>query len=445
MRYVPNSSPATQERMLNALGLKGLDDLFTQVPGDIRQKKELSLLEPYSEPALISHIKKLSDDTANVTDYVSFLGAGAYYHYIPAAINHILLRPEFFTAYTPYQPEISQGTLQAMFEYQTLICELTGMEAANASMYDGASSLAEAILMAMRVTKRKKALISRAVHPEWRQAAQTYIYEGGRSLVEVPYSPEGTTDLGQTLPLLDETVAALAVQSPNFFGCLEDLKTLAEAAHQAGALFITAIAEPISLGIIKPPGELGADIVAGEGQSLGIPLSFGGPHLGIFAVKKEYLRSMPGRIVGETADVHGKRGYVLTLSTREQHIRREEATSNICTNHGLCALAATVYLSLLGKEGLRELALMNLSKAHYAKEAARARPGVKIKFSGPTFNEFVLEPSSKPQEVQARLAEERIWAGLDLARFYPELGGCLLLCFTEMVSKSDIDRLISAL
>jgi len=355
-------------------------------------------------------------------------------------------RSEFYTAYTPYQPEISQGTLQAIFEYQTLMCQLTGMEVSNASMYDGASSLAEAGLMAQRITKRKKILLSQTIHPEYRRVIQTYIDPHQQEIVLIPYKKnEGRTDEEVLGDLLNGEVSSVVIQSPNFFGVIEDLHRIGEKVHQAGGLMIVGFSEAIAYGILTPPGEIGADIIGGEGQSLGIPLSFGGPYLGIFTTREKFVRNMPGRLVGETVDLEGKRGFVLTLATREQHIRRERATSNICTNEGLCALMATVFLSCLGKEGLRELAMMNLSKTEYAKKILSGIRGCKLAYSSPTFNEFVLQVEGDPEEILNKLKKRRILGGLSLARFYPELNHHLLVTVTEMNTKEEIDLLGEAL
>jgi len=370
-----------------------------------------------------------------------FIGAGAYYHFIPAVVSHLVSRSEFSTAYTPYQPEISQGTLQAIFEYQTLMCQLTGMEVSNASMYDGASSLAEAVLMAHRITKRRKVLLSQAVHPEYRRVIQTYIDPDQQEIILVPYQKkEGRTDEKVLLELLKEDVSAVVIQSPNFFGVIEDLQRIGEKIHDYGGLMIVGFSEAVAYGILQPPGATGADIVAGEGQSLGIPVSYGGPYLGIFATLETFVRNMPGRLVGETIDLEGKRGFVLTLATREQHIRRERATSNICTNEGLCALMATVFLSCFGKEGLKELAMMNLSKSEYAKKVISRVHGCKLNFTAPTFNEFVLRVEKEPEEVLEKLRKERILGGLALEKFYPELDHHLLVTVTEMNRKEEIDR-----
>jgi glycine dehydrogenase subunit 1 len=435
IRYIPHTEEDIR-KMLDALGLKKLEDLFQAIPKEYRLSKPLNLSEPLSEPDLLRHIQGLQ-----VPMMSGFIGAGAYYHFIPAVVSHLVSRSEFCTAYTPYQPEISQGTLQAIFEYQTLMCQLTGMEVSNASMYDGASSLAEAVLMAHRVTKRRKILLSQAVHPEYRRVIQTYIDPDQQEIILVPYQKkEGRTDEEVLLDLFKEDVSAVVIQSPNFFGVIEDLQRIGERIHDCGGLLIVGFSEAVAYGILQPPGAMGADIVAGEGQSLGIPVSYGGPYLGIFATLETFVRNMPGRLVGETIDLEGKRGFVLTLATREQHIRRERATSNICTNEGLCALMATVFLSCLGKEGLKELAMMNLSKAEYVKKIVSRIRGCKLNFIGPTFNEFVLRIEKEPEEVLEKLRKERILGGLPLEKFFPELDHHLLVTVTEMNRKEEIDR-----
>ena len=435
IRYIPHTEEDIR-KMLDALGLKKLEDLFQAVPKEYRLSKPLNLPEPLSEADLLRHFQGLQ-----VPMMSGFLGAGAYHHFIPAVVSHLVSRSEFSTAYTPYQPEISQGTLQAIFEYQTLMCQLTGMEVSNASMYDGASSLAEAVLMAHRITKRRKVLLSQAVHPEYRRVIQTYIDPDQQEIVPVPYQKkEGRTDEKVLLDLLKEDVSAVVIQSPNFFGVIEDLQCIREKIHDCGGLMIVGFSEAVAYGILQPPGAMGADIVAGEGQSLGIPVSYGGPYLGIFATLETFVRNMPGRLVGETIDLEGKRGFVLTLATREQHIRRERATSNICTNEGLCALMTTVFLSCLGKEGLKELAMMNLSKTEYAKKGISRIRGCKLNFTGPTFNEFVLRIEKEPEEVLEELRKERILGGLPLEKFYPELDHHLLVTVTEMNRKEEIDR-----
>jgi glycine dehydrogenase subunit 1 len=439
-RYIPHTKEDCRN-MLETIGLKKVEDFFASIPKKYRLSKPLSLPDPLSEPDLFRHLQGLQSQIFSGAHWSCFLGGGAYHHFIYTVVSAITSRSEFYTAYTPYQPEISQGTLQAIFEYQTLMCQLTGMEVSNASMYDGASSLAEAVLMAQRITKRKKVLLSEAVHPEYRRVIQTYIDPHQQEIVLIPYQKhEGRTDEEVLGNLLNGEVSSVVIQSPNFFGVIEDLHRIGEKVHQAGGLMIIGFSEAIAYGLLRPPGEIGADIIAGEGQSLGIPISFGGPYLGIFTTREKFVRSMPGRLVGETVDLEGRRGFVLTLATREQHIRRERATSNICTNEGLCALMATVFLSCLGKEGLRELAMMNLSKTEYAKKVISRIRGCKLAFSSPTFNEFVIRIEGKPEEILNKLKKERILGGFSLTRFYPELNHHLLITVTEMITKEEIDR-----
>lgn len=440
LRYIPHTEEDCQE-MLGAIGSKTIEDLFEIIPKEYRLSKPLNLPNPVSESDLISHLESLQSPILS-----SFLGAGAYRHFIPVVVSAMTSRSEFYTSYTPYQPEISQGTLQAIFEYQTLMCQLTGMEVSNASMYDGASSLAEAVLMAHRITRRKKVLLSEAIHPEYRRVIQTYIDPEQQEIVLVPYlKDEGRTDEKALFDHLNGDVSAVVIQSPNFFGVVEDLGKISERVHQEGGLMIVGFSEAVAYGILKPPGEFGADIVAGEGQSLGIPLSYGGPYLGIFTSRERFIRNMPGRLVGETVDLEGRRGFVLTLATREQHIRRERATSNICTNEGLCALMATVFLSCLGKIGFKELGMMNLSKTEYAKKIVSGISGLRLAFSSPTFNEFVLRIEGKPERVLEKLKEKRILGGFSLARFYPELHHHILVTVTEMNTKEEIDKWAEAL
>ncbi len=391
-------------------------DLFSDIPASVRLKQALTLPAALSEPELLSELKKQSGQNR---ESPFFLGAGSYRHFIPSAVRHIVGRSEFYTAYTPYQAEASQGTLQAIYEYQSMICSLTGMDVANASMYDGATALAEAAFMACRVTGRKKVAVSAAVNPLYRQVLRTYCSAADIELAEIAYDPKS----GLTEKLSpDGATACVIIQQPNFFGNIEPVDNLADRIHSSGALFVACV-DPISLGLLKAPGDHGADIVVGEGQSLGNPQSFGGPGLGLFAAKKDFVRQMPGRIVGATVDLEGKRGFTLTLSTREQHIRRERATSNICSNQALCALAAAAYLSLLGSSGLRTVAGLCLQKTNYLKAALKDR----VVWKGKTFKEFVVRTKSA--------------AGLDLGPFYPELKGCRLVCVTELAGKGDIERL----
>jgi glycine dehydrogenase subunit 1 len=437
MRYLPNS-PAERAAMLEATGHKSLEELFAQIPDELKLQGRLNLPGPLSEPEILEFFRQAASESAR--DYVSLLGAGAYAHYRPVSIDALLARGEFFTAYTPYQAEIAQGTLQAMFEFQTLMTQLTGMEVSNASLYDGSTATTEATLMAMRITRRERVVVARTVHPEYRQVLETYVRHQGVEVVEVNYSPSGQLDLSQLDAALRRETAAVVIQSPNFFGPIEPTGTIAEIAHRHNSLLIVTITEPLSLGIVKPPDD--ADIVCGEAQSFGLPVSFGGPFVGFLATREKYVRQMPGRLVGQTQDTEGQRGFVLTLATREQHIRREKATSNICTNQSLCALAATIYLCLLGKKGLRTLAEHNLAKAHYAAQQLRTVPGTARPFGAPHFNEFVVRVPGNVEELLAALREQNILGGLNLQRFYPELANHLLVCVTETVSKEAIDRMV---
>ncbi len=439
-RFIPHTEDDCRQ-MLKDIGVSSIEDLFESIPEAFRLSSPLRLPEPLSEPELINLFRALEPQV-----FTSFLGAGAYRHFIPSVVQKLASRSEFYTAYTPYQAEISQGTLQAIFEYQSLMCQLTAMEVSNASMYDGATSLAEAALMAYRITRRPNILISMAVHPEYRKVLETYIDHDTQNLIKVPYNNDtGQTDMDFIFNQINDDLNAVIIQSPNFFGVIEDLTNLAEEIHKKGGLLILGFSEAISYGILKPPGFWGADIVFGEGQSLGIPLSYGGPYLGIFTTRERFVRNMPGRIVGETVDMEGERGFVLTLATREQHIRREKATSNICTNEGLCALMATIFLSCLGKEGLRELALMNLSKAEYAKKLFSKLEDVRLKFLAPTFNEFVIELNSDPEDVLIRLRKEGIIGGLPLKRYYPELDRDILITVTEMNKREEIEHLVETI
>ena len=425
--------------MLHVVGAESLDDLFSMIPEDCRRTEDLNLPEPLTEWELNDLMGVLSESMAVGPEYKVFAGAGSYEHYIPATVSSLLGRSEFLTSYTPYQPEMSQGTLQAIYEYQTLVGQLLGMEVANASLYDGASALAEALLMAARITRRKKVAISSLIHPLYRRVVQTYFEPTGYEVVKLPYVEDGGTDLSPIGGMDD--LAAVAVQSPNFFGCIEDLQVIGEKAHEKGALFITSFTEPLAYGLLKNPGTQGADIACGEGQSLGIPQSFGGPALGMFASKMKYVRNMPGRLVGQTVDRDGKRGFVLTLATREQHIRREKATSNICTNNSLCAIAAAMYMASVGGSGIRELARLNHDKAEYLKSELK-RAGFKIGFERPTFNEFVVEFPAGFESIYERLLERKIVAGIPLVSYYPELINHYLLCVTETRSREDMDALV---
>jgi len=442
--YIANNEKDIAE-MLKEIGIESVEELFSSIPPELKLKKSLNLPSQLSEMDLLEHTNILSKKNLNLNNYISFLGGGIYNHYIPSVVNHLIGRSEFYTSYTPYQPEMSQGTLQVIFEYQTLICMLTGMEVSNASMYDGASATAEAVLMAMRVKGKRKAIVSRALHPEYRKVIKTYLDFGQREMVECPVDERGVTDIDALKSSVDDSVACVVIQFPNFFGILEDLEELERIIHSKGALFICVFTEPLTFGFIKPPGEYNADIVCGEGQSLGIPPGFGGPGLGILTCKKEFIRNMPGRIVGETVDVKGRRAYVLTLSAREQHIRREKSTSNICTNHGLCALAATVYMSYLGKSGLKKLSLINLSLADYVKKELFRVKGVQLKFNMPTFNEFVIQIEKSIQGIIEAMYREMIFPGIPLGRFYPELSNCILVTVTEKNSMVEIEKLCNCI
>jgi len=444
MRYLPHTDEDVRQ-MLDVIGVPSTEDLFVGVPAAVRLQRPLDLPASVAESELLRELGRLAQDNATSATFSSFLGGGAYDHFIPAVVDHLISRSEFYTAYTPYQPEISQGTLQAIFEFQTLVCQLTGMDVANASMYDGASACAEAVLMAARTTRRKKVVLSAALHPEYRATVATYCRHLEMELVEVPFDASGRTPTAQWERFLDEETAAVVTGYPNFFGVIEDLAAQAQAARSFGARTVAVVQEPIALGLLKSPGELGADIVVGEGQSFGIPLAFGGPYLGFFAARKADLRAMPGRLVGQTVDREGRRGFVLTLSTREQHIRREKATSNICSNEGLCALMATIYLSLLGKKGIREVAEQNAAKAAYARQRIAALEGYNVPFSAPTFNEFVVESREDAATVLARLEEKGILGGIALDPHYAEMPKRFLVCVTEQNSREEIDALVAAL
>jgi glycine dehydrogenase subunit 1 len=437
MRYLPHTSEEISS-MLKLLGADSLDSLFPTVPSDCWRTRPMDIPGPLTEWELNGLMVSLSETVATAPDYKLFLGAGRYEHYIPYAMSFLLSRSEFVTGYTPYQPELSQGTLQAIYEYQTLTARLLGMEVANASLYDGASALAEALLMAIRVTHMKRVAVSSLVHPYYRQVVQSYFRPTGYEVVELPRLENGRTDIS----FLDgmDNLAAVAVQSPNFFGCIEDLQTLGDKVHHKDALFVTCFTEPLAYGLFKSPGSAGADIVCGEGQSLGIPQSFGGPGLGMFASRMKHVRNMPGRLVGQTVDLDGRRGFVLTLSTREQHIRREKATSNICTNNSLCAVAAAMYMASLGGSGFRELARLNHDKAEYLK-GALSKGSFRIPFESPTFNEFVAESPLGFESTYRGLLQKKTVAGLPLAPYYPELENHYLFCATETKTKKDLDDL----
>ncbi len=437
MRYLPKSDSERCE-MLASMGLRSTEDLFSHLPEELRMKRPLDIPPGQSEYEIIEYFRERAAENAN--GYACFLGAGVYQHFRPVIVDSLISRGEFLTAYTPYQPEISQGTLTSIFEFQTMICQLTGMEVANASMYDGSTALPEAVMMACRVTGRLRAVVARTVHPEYREVHRTYARYQGLPVVEAPYDREtGLLNLKRLEKLVDEDTAAVVVQNPNFFGCIEAVREAAAIAHSRGALLVVMFTEAVSLGILEPPVD--ADIVAGELQSFAISPSYGGPYAGVLAAKEKYIRQMPGRLAGETKDQNGNRAYCLTLATREQHIRREKATSNICTNQALIALMATVYMSVFGKQGLRELAEQNLAKAHYLAGELEKR-GARPRFAAPFFNEFVVDCGGRrAPSVNRRLLKNRIVGGLELKRFYPELRNCLLLCATETTRREEMDRL----
>ena len=431
--------------MLEAIGLGSAEALFESIPENLRLQRPLNTPAAFSEIELLDRFEQMGARNAGARR-ISFMGGGAYSHYIPTIVDHILSRSEFFTAYTPYQPEISQGTLQTIFEFQTLVCQLTGMEVANASMYDGSTALAEAVLMAERVTRRSKAIASSAAHPQYLEVIRTYVQHAGIHL-ELAEFDEKTGQSWQALAeAIDDSTAALVVQSPNFFGCVEDLSALADAAHAKGALLIVAVTEAMSLGLLKSPGACGADIVVAEGQSFGVPLSFGGPYVGLFATREKYARQIPGRLVGQAYDKQGRRGFVLTLATREQHIRREKATSNICTNEGLIALAATVYLETMGRRGIQEAAHQCAQKAAFTAHAIAGLKGYSLPFTGPYFNEFVVRGPDKAVDLLARLGQARgIDGGIALSRFMSDRPNDFLVCVTETNSRVQIDALVEGL
>lgn len=439
MTYVPHT-PEEVEAMLSRVGAAKVGDLFESIPAGLREGATLKLPPALSEPALLRYLEGLAERNLPASQVASFLGAGAYQHWIPAVVDSLVARSEFSTAYTPYQGEISQGTLQAIYEFQTLVCQLLGMEVSNASVYDGASAVAESALMAMRVTRgRRRILASAGLHPSYRRVLETYTRGLEAEIEWLPLAADGAT----RAPEIREEVACVIVQSPNFFGCVEDLRPFSRLAHEHGALLVAATSEPLSLAILRPPGALGADIACGELQSFGVPLSFGGPSVGFMATRRKLVRQLPGRLVGETLDASGERGFVLTLTTREQHIRRARATSNICTNQGLMALRATIYLALLGRTGLRRLALANLSLAHHTKQRL-AEVGLARMHRAPFFNEFVVRVPELARRLE-RLEVEGVLGGLNLERVDADRRDQLLVCVTEMNGREDIDQLVRGL
>jgi glycine dehydrogenase subunit 1 len=440
MRYLPKS-PAERRKMLAAIGVPSIDELFASIPEQFRLKAPLRLPAALSEHEIIKYFRERAAE--NSFGYTSFLGAGVYNHLRSVVTDALIQRGEFLTSYTPYQAEISQGTLQAIFEFQTLMCELTGMEVANASMWDGSTATTEAVLMAERLTGRHRVVVARSLHPEYRQVLDTYTRNLGLEIHEVGFTTTGQIDAAQLEKLIDDKTAAIVVQTPNFLGVIEQVPQLAELAHAKGALVVAAITEGVSLGAVRPP--TGADIVAMEAQSFGLAPSYGGPYAGVIATRDKFVRQMPGRLAGETVDTEGRRGYVLTLATREQHIRREKATSNICTNQALCALAVTIHLCLFGKEGLKELADQNIAKARFALGELEKIPGVKRAFSGPFFNEFVVELPRSVKMVNAELLREKIIGPLPLGSFYPDLTKRALFCVTETTTRAEIERMTAAI
>ncbi len=442
MRYIPHTE-ADVARMLDAIGVDSVEALFEAVPEKLRLRRPLALAAALSEQELLAQLDALAARNAHTGSHDWFLGAGTYAHFTPSAVDAIASRSEFSTAYTPYQAEIAQGTLQAIFEWQTMIAGLTGLEVANASLYDGASAAAEGALMAMRTTRRTRVVLSAGLHPHYAEVVRTYLAGLGAEVALAERAADGRSQ--PLTALVDAATACVVLQQPAFLGCIEDVAAAAEVTRAHDARLVVVVAEALSLALLRPPGECGADLACGEAQSFGVPMGLGGPHLGFLATRQRFVRQLPGRLVGETVDAEGRRGFVLTLSTREQHIRRERATSNICTNQGLCLLMATVYLALLGPVGLRRLARRNLEKAEYAKARVRATPGLSLPLAAPTFNEFVVGVPDSAEAALARAAERRIVGGLDLEPFAPELGPAVLVCTTELASREAIDRLVAAL
>lgn len=434
-RYLPMTEEDKQA-MLQAIGVKTVEELFEDIPEKVRFQGEYQIKKAKSETELMKELSTLAAKNKDMKSYASFLGAGVYDHYMPVIVDHVISRSEFYTAYTPYQPEISQGELQAIFEFQTMICELTGMGIANSSMYDGGTSLAEAAMLAAGQTKKKKVIVSKAVHPESRAVLSTYAKGQYIEVIEAPVK-DGVTDIEKLQQLMTEDVAAVIVQYPNFFGQIEPLKQIEPIAHTGKSMFIVS-ANPLALGALTPPGKLGADIVVGDAQPFGIPAAFGGPHCGYFAVTKKLMRKVPGRLVGQTVDEDGRRGFVLTLQAREQHIRRDKATSNICSNQALNALAASVAMTALGKKGVKEMAIQNIQKANYARKVLEDL-GVQIAFDGPIFNEFVVRLNKPFEEVNKALLQKGMIGGYHLGRDYSELENHMLVAVTELRTKEEID------
>jgi glycine dehydrogenase subunit 1 len=443
MNFVPNTD-SDRRKMMDFLNVDSIHELFSDIDDSLKIQGSLNLPHPLSEIEISRHMKEMARSCQEVPQNLGFLGAGSYNHFIPSVVSHLASRGEFLTSYTPYQAEMSQGMLQSIFEFQSMICELTGMEVANASMYDGATAMTEAAIMASRITERRRIVVSKAVHPEYRQVLATYSNAYGLDVTEVGCA-DGLTDLGDLQNKMDDNTAVAIIQSPNFFGAIENQKEIGEVVHKKDSMFVSTIAEPISLGLLKPPGDLGADMVVGEGQALGNRLSFGGPHLGFMTTKREFLKKIPGRISGLTVDRKGDSGFILTLQTREQHVRRERATSNICTNQAANALAATIYMALLGKRGFSEVAKICAHKAHYAQKRISEIQGFNPTFSAPFFNEFAIVCPSSPREINSALLKRNILGGLKLGRYYKDHDSSMLFCTTELNSKEGIDRLVDAL
>ena len=444
MRYIPNT-PQDIGEMLQIIGVDSIADLFKQIPEAGRLNRPLDLPEALCEPDLVAHMKELADNNT-LPSIPAFVGAGVYAHVSPSAVDHLLHRGEFFTAYTPYQAELSQGTLQVIFEFQTMIAELLGTEVANASLYDGSTGMSEGIMMAKRITRRSKVLVSGTVHPEYRQVAETYNEGLGSILETVPMGTDGRTDIEAMRTAMSKEVACIVVQTPNFFGCLEEVKTLADLAHEHGALLVAVNNEPTAFGIIESPGEAGADIVAGEGQGLGLPVNLGGPHCGLLGTRKKYIRQMPGRLCGRSKDKNGRDGFVLTLSTREQHIRREKATSNICTNQGLMALAVCIYLTLMGPKGLEHVSRTNLGLMHHFRSRVNASSRLQLAFpDSPVYNETLVLVEGDAKKVIDAIESKGILAGVPVGDHYAGLTNGLLVNVTERHTAEHVDALISAL
>lgn len=443
MDYIPNTQH-DKEIMMKEMGISSFEALLEDIPRTLREFS-LPLHHGLSEPQVFNILKNLSEENISTNKCISFLGAGAYEHYIPSIVDHLASRSEFYTCYTPYQPEVSQGTLQVIYEYQTLMCELTGMDISNASLYDGSTALAEAALLAIHLKEKNKIICSRAIHPEYRQVLRTYAKGLRTEIIEIG-TPDGTMDINQLEKAMDDKTAAVLVQSPNFFGCIEDMQTISDITHKYDTLFVACV-NPISLGLLRPPGEYNADIAVGEAQVLGNYLNYGGPYLGFFTIKKDLLRRMPGRIAGETVDRRGRRCFTLTLQAREQHIRRHKATSNICTNQALLALRACIYLCALGKKGMEELANINIQKSHYAYERLRTLNNFQPVFKKPFFHEFVFKTHDhiRISNINKYLLKKGIIGGLELSQWYPDMDNCMLLCVTETKTKTSIDRFVAEL